>query len=68
MQSVSNNLDSLMIYKNISTSNWDEWVEFCQHYGEDPHEISELGFDKGGGDSQTVRYTGDYPKKEENHA
>jgi len=51
--------------KNIYTSSWDEWVEFCQHYDEDPHEICELGFDKQGGDSDTVYFIGEYPKKEE---
>lgn len=53
-----------MIYKDISTSNWDKWVEFCQHYGIDPWSSREESFDKGGGDSQTVRYTGDYPEKD----
>jgi len=51
--------------KNIYTSSWDEWQEFCQHYGKNPHEICELGFDEGLGNSTTVFYTGDYPEKEE---
>ena len=51
--------------KDHSIWDWEEWVDFCLQYDEDPHEISWIGFDEGGGDSFTVEYKGNYPKKEE---
>ena len=51
--------------KDCAIWNWDEWVEFCHEQEIDPYEESSLGFDLGGGDSFTVDYKGDYPKKEE---
>lgn len=51
--------------KDTSIWDWEEWVDFCLQYDEDPYEISDIGFDEGGGDSRTVYYKGPVPKKEE---
>jgi len=48
-----------------STSDWNEWKEFCESHEEDPYETTEIGFDAGGGDSVDYEYTGDVPEREE---
>lgn len=53
------------IAADLQITNWAEWKKFCDFYGEDPHEISDYGFDLGGGDSFDVEYIGDYPKEED---
>lgn len=50
--------------KDINIWDWKEWVDFCLQIGEDPHEISDIGFDEGGGNSRTVYYKGEYPKND----
>ena len=48
-----------------SISNWDDWVEICVETGDDPREVSWVGYDLGGGNSAGYEYIGEYPKKEE---
>jgi len=59
------------VYKKMSTGvdlvirNWEEWVEFCKEHDEDPYEICDCSFDKGGGNTFDVEYIGDVPEREE---
>ena len=43
---------------------WDEWVELCAKYDEDPHEIADLSFETEGGDGYTVMCQDDPPERE----
>jgi len=40
---------------------WEDWVEVCKTYGEDPYECQETGYSLGGGDGVYFEYWGDYP-------
>ena len=44
---------------------WDEWIEFCNEYNEDPREIADLSFGTGGGDGYTVMCVDDPPERGE---
>lgn len=43
---------------------WNEWVEFCAEYDEDPYEIADLSFEAEGGDGYTVACRDDPPIRE----
>jgi len=44
---------------------WEEWVDLCEHYNEDPYETDEIDIDTGGGSSDILLYIGDTPKRED---
>jgi len=50
--------------KKIYINNWDDWISLCIEHGENPHKIIDFGIDKGGGDSETFIYCGEYPERE----
>ena len=50
--------------KAYKITGWSDWVGICRGTGDDPHEVSETGYDIGGGDSITYEYLGDYPDEE----
>ena len=50
---------------DLQITDWKEWIDFCQFYDEDPREISDYGFDLGGGDSFDIEFIGEIPKEEE---
>ena len=54
-----------MTWKTYSIP-WDEWVEFCAEYNEDPYEIADMNFGTGGGDGYTVMCVDDPPEREKN--
>ena len=49
----------------IKIDHWKDWVELCDIADIDPYENVDVGFDRGGGDSEDWEYTGDIPEKEE---
>lgn len=42
-------------------TNWNEWVELCEHFDHDPRTTIEFGIDRGGGNSTDFEYIGDIP-------
>ena len=44
---------------------WDDWVEVCRTYKENPYECYETGHDIGGGDGVYFEYWGKCPEEEE---
>ncbi len=43
---------------------WQEWLDLCDEYNEDP-QIPDFGVDQGGGDSISFEYEGDIPEEED---
>lgn len=50
--------------KQIYISDWEEWKEGCLQRDIDPYEEDEVGFDLGGGDSETFVFVGEKPERE----
>jgi hypothetical protein len=49
----------------VFLARWEDWVELCREYGEDPREAEEINFGLSGGNYYTVRLICDPPKEED---